>query len=323
MKVAYRKIHMSKANKERLAEINAIIEEYRKQSYVLTLRQLYYQLVSRDIIPNQQKEYAKLSRLLGEGRMAGIVDWDAIEDRLRSLERPAYWDSPEDILQAAADQFRRNNQEGQDVKIEVWVEKDALSGVLSRITRKYGIGLQVQRGYGSITALREAYQRFHNRGRGKRFSILYLGDHDPSGLDMIRDIEGRIFEFWWGMTHPIDDPCPKDYKDCDDYEIFQDAFEIVPVALTSDQIAEYNPPPNPAKMSDPRSGDYIAAHGNVSYEVDALRPEVLNAILEAAIIERMDMDAYRASLKRQAIERAAAQRAIKNIDLDAPNDEEE
>ena len=75
MKVAYRNIRLSKENKVRLAQINTIIDEYAADGYVLTLRQLYYQLVSRDIIPNQQKEYSKLSKILGEGRMAGIVDW--------------------------------------------------------------------------------------------------------------------------------------------------------------------------------------------------------------------------------------------------------
>jgi len=85
MKEKFRdKLGMSKANIERLETINNIVEEYRRQDFILTLRQLYYQLVSRDVIPNSQKEYAKLSILLTKGRMAGIVDWSAIEDRGRT-----------------------------------------------------------------------------------------------------------------------------------------------------------------------------------------------------------------------------------------------
>lgn len=327
MKVAYRRIHLAPKNRQRLAEINTIIDEYRKQGYTLTLRQLYYQLVSRDIIPNQQKEYAKLSRLLGEGRMAGIVDWSAIEDRLRSLEKPGYWDSPLEILQMAARQFRRNNQEGQSNRIEVWVEKDALSGVLSRVTQKYGIGIQVNRGYGSITALRDAFERFLYstvQGKCEKFYILYLGDHDPSGLDMIRDIEARIFEFWYGVTQNFhEEPCPKDFKESYEYEQFSKIFEIVPVALTASQIAQYNPPPNPAKMADPRSGKYVDEHGKTSYEVDALKPEVLNQILTDAITDRIDLDKYRLSLGRQSIERTAAIRAVDSIDLDDYKSDEE
>jgi tagatose-1,6-bisphosphate aldolase len=94
MKIKFRNAKLSATNKHRLQQINEIIEEYQEQDLVLTLRQLYYQLVSRDIIPNQQKEYSKLSTLLKEGRMSGIVDWNAIEDRLRQVDRPSSWTSP-------------------------------------------------------------------------------------------------------------------------------------------------------------------------------------------------------------------------------------
>ena len=138
-KVKFRDIHLSKSNLERLALINSIIEEYQDDGYVLTLRQLYYQLVSRDIISNKITEYAKLSNLLKEGRMAGIVDWDAIEDRLRVPQSPASWESPQSILNACVDQYELPRQKGQQNYIEVWVEKDALSGVLKRVTEKYHV----------------------------------------------------------------------------------------------------------------------------------------------------------------------------------------
>ena len=312
MKVAYRNIRLSKENKVRLAQINTIIDEYAADGYVLTLRQLYYQLVSRDIIPNQQKEYSKLSKILGEGRMAGIVDWSAIEDRLRSLEKPACWDSPKDILETAVRQYRRDNMERQINRIEVWVEKDAISRVLERITRKYGIGLQVQRGYGSITALRAAYERVvSDEGR---FHLLYLGDHDPSGLDMIRDIEKRIFEFWWGENMDFtEEECPKDFRECYEYDLFRQLFVITPIALTAEQVRQYNPPPNPAKLTDPRSSDYVQEHGDTSYEVDALKPEVLNQILEDAILELIDVEKFNESLERQRIEKEAMKKAIDNL----------
>lgn len=323
MKTAYRKIRLSPANKVRLGEINSIIEEYRLDGYVLTLRQLYYQLVSRDIIPNQQKEYKNLSKLLGEGRMAGYVDWEAIEDRMRKVEKPSCWDTPMDILQTAVRQYRRDNMENQPCRIEVWVEKDALSGVLERVTSKYGIGLQVQRGYGSITALKNAYERVIEDDR--KFHILYLGDHDPSGLDMLRDIENRIFEFWWGDNQGSDEPCPKNFMDSPCYPEFADRFEIVPIALTSAQIKQYSPPPNPAKMTDPRSGNYVDEHGNTSYEVDALPPKVLNRILTDAITDLMDLDEYDRSLERQKAEKWVMKEAISKMDFGSGkrSDEEE
>jgi len=281
MKIKFRDIRMSKPNRERLEVINSIIEEYQELDLVLTLRQLYYQLVSRDIIANQVKEYAKLSGLLKEGRMAGIVDWDAIEDRLRKPSKPSEWDSSKSILDACIDQYEKKRMEGQANYIEVWVEKDALSGVLSRVTEKYHIPIMVNRGYSSASAMFDAFNRFKAaKLNGQLNKVLYLGDYDPSGLDMIRDIEKRIDEFadgWWpGNT----------------YARHTFGFEVIPIALTREQIDLYTPPPNPAKLQDPRAGKFVEDHGYQSWEVDALRPEVLHQILEDAILERIDPELY-------------------------------
>ena len=247
MKEAYRDdLHLSKKNIERLHLVNSILEEYRLEGYTLTLRQLYYQLVSRDVIPNKQAEYKKLGTLLTKGRMAGVVDWDAIEDRVRMPKLPYYSRDIEDALQDTVDQYRLDRQANQGVYIEVWCEKDALSQVLYRVTSEYHIRLMVNRGYSSTTAMHDASKRFY-RNSYKDLFILYVGDHDPSGLDMLRDIEDRLREF--GIS-----------------------VKVVPVALTREQIDEFNPPPNPAKITDPRAGWYIEEHGDVSWEVDALPP---------------------------------------------------
>ncbi len=193
MKIKFRDIHLSRANIERLGIINKIIATYQAQGYRLTLRQLYYQLVSSDIIANKLAEYSKLSNLLKEGRMAGIVDWDAIEDRLRRPDRPACWDGPADIMEQVIKQYRRDRMEGQAIYVEVWVEKDALSGVLKRVTEKYGIPIIVNRGYSSATAMYDAHNRFVSAGKqGQESKVIYIGDFDPSGQDMIRDITGRL-----------------------------------------------------------------------------------------------------------------------------------
>lgn len=187
MKIKFRDIRLSADNKRKLEIINSIIREYQDQGYVLTLRQLYYQLVSRDIIPNALPEYAKVSKLLKEGRMAGIVDWDAIEDRLRKPHTPASWSSPKDILQACIQSFQLPRMKGQENYLEVWVEKDALSGVLKRVTEKYHVPILVNRGYSSASAMFDSYERFLKAiENGQKCTILYLGDYDPSGIDMIR-----------------------------------------------------------------------------------------------------------------------------------------
>lgn len=279
MYIKYREARISKSNRIRLQQINQIIENYQSQGYVLTLRQLYYQLVSKDIIPNKVAEYAKISTLLKEGRMGGLVDWDAIEDRLRKPSQPASWDNPEQILNACIRQYRRNRMEDQTNYIEVWVEKDALSGVLKRVTEQYGIPIVVNRGYSSVTAMRDAHIRFEqalNSG-ADAIKVIYIGDFDPSGQDMIRDIYDRIGEFNES----------RDYG----YEEAYD-FEIIPIALTLEQIRQYNPPPNPAKITDPRAKDYITKYGPTSWEVDALPPEVLNTIVTEAINHIIDLDTF-------------------------------
>ena len=290
MKQSFRdKLHLNKKNKELLETINEIIEEYSMEGYKLTLRQLYYQLVSRDIIPNEQKEYAKLSRLLTEGRMAGFVDWSAIEDRNR---KPHILYSVDDIDEAIEDtinQYRLDRQEGQDVYVELWVEKDALSGVLKRVTQKYHIKLIVNKGYSSTSAMYNAYERFSDKlNDGKKVVILYLGDHDPSGLDMIRDIHQRSCEFFIGDSI---DFVGDDEENPD--------FQIKPIGLTMEQIKKFNPPPNPAKLKDPRGTGYIKKYGNVAWEVDALNPETLLELVKKNVEKLIDMDLFNDQLLKE------------------------
>lgn len=275
-KVAYRdNLHLSKANKERLFTINEIIDEYAEEGYKLTLRQLYYQLVSRDIIANKVTEYAKLGNLLVKGRMAGVVDWEAIEDRIRRPYLPYWVFGISDALNDTINQYRLDRMEGQDTYIELWVEKDALSGVLRRITEEFHINLMVNRGYSSCTAMHDAYKRIERaENDGKQAVVLYLGDHDPSGLDMVRDIRDRLEEFG---VNP----------------------DVVGIGLTTAQIKKYNPPPNPAKVTDPRADAYIEQFGPTSWEVDALNPKVLHELVRKNVEDRIDMALFKKMLKRE------------------------
>lgn len=280
MKESFRdNVGLNKANTIRLGVVNGILEEYRKQGYKLTLRQLYYQLVSRAIIPNRKQEYAKLSGLLVKGRMSGVVDWDAIEDRLRVPFLPYWVSGVSDAIDDTVNQYRLNRQRNQDNYIELWVEKDALSGVLKRITSYYHINLMVNRGYSSCSAMHDAFERFEKQNKeDENLFILYLGDHDPSGLDMINDIEKRLNEFG---VNP----------------------EVKHLALTMKQIEKYKPPPNPAKITDPRAKQYIAEHGNVSWEVDALNPTVLHAIVKKSVEKLIDMDLFTEQLTKETIDK--------------------
>lgn len=262
-------LRLSKANRIMLERINTILEEYRNDGYVLTLRQLYYQLVSKDIIPNNDREYAKLSNILKKGRMAGIVDWSAIEDRVRVPKLPYWVRDVQHAIQDTIEQYRINRMQGQQRNIEIWVEKDALSNVLFRVTSKYHIRLMVNRWYSSISAMYDAHRRLRSGD-----VILYFGDHDPSGKDMVRDIRERMEEFGREV-------------------------DVRPVALTMEQIRRFNPPPNPAKITDPRAKWYIREYGRTSWELDALPPRELIRLAEEAVEELIDLDQYNRCLDRE------------------------
>lgn len=262
-------LRLSKANRIMLERINTILEEYRNDGYVLTLRQLYYQLVSKDIIPNNDREYAKLSNILKKGRMAGIVDWSAIEDRVRVPKLPYWVRDVQHAIQDTIEQYRVDRMQGQQRNIEIWVEKDALSNVLFRVTSKYHIRLMVNRGYSNISAMYDAHRRLRSGD-----VILYFGDHDPSGKDMVRDIRERMEEFGREV-------------------------DVRPVALTMEQIRRFNPPPNPAKITDPRAKWYIREYGRTSWELDALPPRELIRLAEEAVEELIDLDLYNRCLDRE------------------------
>jgi len=280
MKEAYRsKTGLNKANTIRLNKVNEILEEYRADGYKLTLRQLYYQLVSRAIIPNKKTEYAKLSSLLVKGRMSGVVDWDAIEDRLRVPYLPYWVTGIQDAINDTTNQYRLNRQEDQENYMEIWVEKDALSGVLKRVTSHYHINLMVNRGYSSCSAMHDAFERFEKQNKeDENLFILYLGDHDPSGLDMINDIQKRLGEFG---VNP----------------------EVKHLALTMKQIEKFKPPPNPAKITDPRAKQYIAEHGNVSWEIDALNPKTLHEIVKKNVDKLIDVDLFNEQITKETIDK--------------------
>ncbi len=286
MKIKFREIKLSPSNKKKLERINVILEKYMGQGYQLTLRQLYYRLVIENAIPNKANEYKKLMHLLGEGRMAGIVDWDAIEDRVRSPYLPYHVDHRDEVIKEAAEFFKLDRQKGQPNYIELWVEKDAISNILKPRTALYGIRLMVNRGYSSTSAMYESFKRIERAiKRGQNCHIIYLGDHDPSGLHMShKDIPDRL------------------------NEAFGTEVAIKHIGITKKQIEQFELPPNPAKITDPRAGWYIENHGESSWEVDALEPDELHKIINREIENLMDMDKYNLIMKQEAADRIKLRR---------------
>jgi len=274
MKELFRPWNPRGATAELVDQCIGITEEYMGQGYRLTLRQLYYQLVSRDIIPNTDRDYKKLSSYCTRARLAGMLDWDAIEDRARRPHRHSEYDDLADLAKAALYSYRLPRWETQPEYAELWVEKDALASVLTPIADNYHVTLMVNRGYSSASAMKQSAERLRPWAEERPCTIFYLGDLDPSGEDMVRDIRERLREF----------------------EVFVD---VQKVALTMDQVNEYGPPPNPAKLTDPRAAAFVAEFGTSSWEVDALQPAVLTEIIEGAFDGIVDIDAMEEVKQRE------------------------
>ena len=268
MKEAYITKSFSYSSRELIDDANSIIREYVGAGYDLTLRQLYYQLVSRDTIPNTTQSYKRLGSILNDARLAGLVDWDAIVDRTRYLRSLSHWAKPSGVLRDAWKSYRVDRWEGQECRPEVWIEKDALIGVIEGVCNTYDVPFFSCRGYSSQSEMRAAAQRFLvYLDNGREPIIIHLADHDPSGIDMSRDIGDRI-------------------------EMFMGGAEVKRIALNMDQVDELSPPPNPAKLSDSRAASYVKLYGGNSWELDALNPQYLNELIERTIRALISWDEW-------------------------------
>ena len=281
-----------------IAAANDIIDDYAADGFSLTLRQLYYQFVARDLIPNKQSEYKRLGSIINDARLAGLIPWDAIEDRTRNLREFPSWDEPADILRSAHASYREDLWADQPFYVEAWIEKDALIGVLESACKKYRIPYFSCRGYVSQSEMWNAPQRMREHAdAGKKCVVLHLGDHDPSGVDMTRDISDRLNGF-----------SRVSYTDWTPFPI-----HVERLALNMDQIRKFNPPPNPAKLTDARAGAYIEQFGDKSWELDALDPKTIASLVHEATEERLDFDAWNASIDQENESRDRLKKLIDEV----------
>lgn len=282
-KIIYQERTFSASSLAIISQADAICRAYEAQGFTLSLRQLYYQFVSRDLLPNKQSEYKRLGSIVGDARMAGLLDWRWLEDRGRSVEEVAHWGSAADILRDDAVQFRIDKWARQPNRPIVLIEKDALSGVFGPICRRLDVALFACKGYASLSSL---WQLGHDRLRSyledhaQAPIILHFGDHDPSGIDMTRDIGARLATF------------------------VGDDVEVRRLALNFDQVEQYNPPPNPAKATDSRYLGYVDMYGDESWELDALDPTVLGDLVQQTVLSFRDEELWEEAVQEEDEERA-------------------
>jgi hypothetical protein len=296
----------------RQAEV--IIDDYARQGFDLTLRQLYYQFVSRGWIPNRQREYDRLGRIVNDARLAGLLPWDRIVDRTRNVRALPHWATPAGVVQAAARSYREDLWRDQRVRAECWIEKDALVGVFEAACEDMHVPLFSCRGYTSQSEVWAAAQRLERyMESGQDVVILHFGDHDPSGIDMTRDIEERLRLFLWRdwirwitkqgeeagevPLHGSEGWREKaiEYTEAAYDTNWRDRLEVRRMALNFEQVEQYDPPPNPAKDTDSRFEGYRAQYGDESWELDALEPAVLDALIRGSIDDLLDADLYAAA----------------------------
>lgn len=290
MRVEYKNINFREETLDIITQANDIIEDYLLQGFTLTLRQLYYQFVAKGLIPNTEGSYKRLGSIINDARMAGMLDWSAIEDRTRWLRELPHWDDPTDILKACAKQYRIDLWRDQKYRPEVWIEKDALIGVIEKVCNQYDVPFFACRGYMSQSEQWRAGQRFDKYlMKGQCPVVYHLGDHDPSGIDMTRDNQDRLTTFT-------------------EFSRAAQPFPVIRLALNMNQVQLYSPPPNPTKLSDSRSSAYVREHGTESWELDALEPVVISNLIENAITTLIDEKKWKKSMDKQKRDRAAIKR---------------
>lgn len=264
----YKEIKFRQKSLDLISLVNSVIQQYHAQGFELTLRQVYYQLVARGYIPNNERSYKNIGNLISDGRLAGLIDWYAIIDRTRNLRGNSHWSTPSSVIDSAMYSYRFDRWCDQPNYVEVWVEKDALVGIVASACGELDVPYFSCRGYTSQSEMWVAAQRFLRQEHRESRTILHLGDHDPSGIDMSRDIQDRLW-------------------------MFGADIHVKRIALNMKQIEKFNPPPNPTKLSDARATGYISDYGYECWELDALEPKVITELITKEVKQLANMSLFR------------------------------
>lgn len=275
-----RKFTWTEHQLDKLNKVNETLAELADYK-PLTLRQIYYQLVGKGFIENKVSEYGMLSVLLKHARLENLIPWEDIEDRVRAFHNLSGWDDAEQFKRQELDSFlrgyRRDLMQTQETYIEIWIEKDALSSIFKKVATPFTIPVVVCKGFSSVSFLNDYRERLEEY-EDKNPVLLYFGDFDPSGVEMLKAMETTLQD-----------------------ELNVTGIEFKRVALLKEDIQNYKLPHSPEalKKSDTRSKNYVAEFGELAVELDALRPDVLEKKIKDSIIAEIDIEAFNMELATQ------------------------
>lgn len=225
-----------------------------------TVRQVFYQATVRGLIPKEETGYRKVQQSLAQMRVDGELPFEWIADNTRWMRKSPSYDSIEEALRDTAQFYRRSLWSAGNVNVEVWIEKDALAGVILDVTNAYDVPLMVSKGFASLSFLYETGATI--RSRGKPTFIYHLGDHDPSGRAAADAIERDLRRY------------------AGDVPVHFEALAVLP-----EQIKNWSLPSRPTKVTDSRTKKWT---GGESVELDAIPPDELRRIVRAAIEQHID-----------------------------------
>jgi hypothetical protein len=275
---------MPRGKAEKTMRMMEVVKEVLAECHPMTVRQAYYQLVSRQVIENNRSEYMAVSRVLVEMRQSGEVPWEWIEDRTRRPRTVSMWDSLREFGETAVKAYRLDVWKHQDALVEVWLEKDALSGIFEEVLRPYGVTLNVGRGYDGWSSIHAAAERYLEWGG--EVIVPYFGDFDPSGEDMLRSLQERLAHF---------EASPR----------------IEKVAITKQDIGDYELPPDVTKAADSRRASFVAKWGDNAVELDALPVQVLRERIRGVVERHMDLEALAQVRKQEVGDKNLIQKAFR------------
>lgn len=268
---------------DKLNKVQQILGEL-SQYKPLTLRQIYYQLVGKGYIENKVSEYTMLSNLLKHARISGLIPWQDIEDRIRTYHDLSGWANADSFKDAWISEFlqgyKRDKMQSQGVYLEIWIEKDALSSIFTKVANVFNVPVVVCRGFSSVSFLNDYRERLAEFS-DKTPILLYFGDFDPSGVEMLNAMETTLINEL-GLTD----------------------VEFKRIALIMDQIEKYGIPhsPNALKKTDTRAKSHLAKYGELAVELDALNPSVLSKMISDAILNEIDLRNFSTEIEIEKIE---------------------